>query len=585
MKQVRTVQLLTKEGEEFLAAKNTSVWNIYPRPHMRRESFFSLNGEWDLAICEKETTQIEYNEKITVPFVPQSVLSGIGRRIAPKSILYYKKEFSLPEDFAREGKRVLLHFGAVDQIVSLSINSKPLGEHRGGYDSFCFDVTEYLSEVNILEVEVRDELENMILPYGKQCEKRGGMWYTPISGIWQTVWLEAVPERYIKEIRIVADERGVDVYAEGDGALCGMVEMGHVRYYLKDGHARIDIKEPVFWTPDAPYLYDIAVRVGEDRVESYFAFRTLEIKEQNGKNRLCLNGKPYFFHGLLDQGYFPDGIFLPASPAGYERDITEAKKLGFNMLRKHIKIEPEVFYYYCDKLGMVVFQDMVNNSDYSFVRDTALPTIGIKKFDDKKLHTDPESRAAFLDAMEKTVKRLSFHPSVCYWTIFNEGWGQFDHAAVYEKLKELDGSRFIDSVSGWFLPKKQKELASDVESLHVYFKPIKTNERSADEKPLVLSEFGGYSYKIEGHSFNLDKNYGYRTIKDGKEFEQALKTLYFTEVAPAIEKGLCAAIYTQLSDVEDETNGLLSYDRRVVKISYEAAQSIAERIFAKQGNE
>ena len=578
MKQVRTVQLLTKEGEKFLADKNPMPWNIYPRPHLRRDSFFSLNGEWDIKICENGTNKIE---KITVPFVPESVLSGIGRRIAPKSVLYYKKEFSLPKDFVPENYRVILHFGAVDQIANVSLNSHFLGEHRGGYDAFSFDVTEYLSDVNTLEIEVHDELENGILPYGKQCEKRGGMWYTPISGIWQTVWLEAVPKSYIKDIKIVTDESGADVYVEGDGELCGMVELGYMRYYLKNGHARIEIKDPVFWTPENPHLYEIAVRVGIDRAESYFAFRTLEVKEINGKKRLCLNGKPYFFHGLLDQGYFPDGIFLPADPSGFERDITEAKKLGFNMLRKHIKIEPEIFYYYCDKLGIVVFQDMVNNSDYSFFRDTALPTVGIKSLDDKKMHRDPRSRKTFIDAMEKTVKKLSFHPSICYWTIFNEGWGQFDHAAAYERLKELDGSRFIDSVSGWFLPKKKQELASDVESLHVYFKPVKTTERSAEEKPLVLSEFGGYSYKIEGHSFNLDKNYGYRTIKDAKEFEAALEKLYFEEVAPAIGKGLCAAVYTQLTDVEDETNGLLSYDRKVVKVSYEAAQNIAKKLFGE----
>ena len=575
MKQVRTVQLLTREGEEFLVSKKTIPWNVYPRPHMKRDSFFCLNGEWDIKICENGTDK---TEKITVPFVPESVLSGIGKRTAPNSVLYYRKEFSLPKDFAPENNRVLLHFGAVDQIAEVSINGRVLGEHRGGYDAFSFDVTEYLSDVNTLEVKVIDELENGILPYGKQCEKRGGMWYTPVSGIWQTVWLETVPSNYIKDIRIVTDGSGADVYVEGDGNLCGMVELGYMRYYLKDGHARIEIGDPVFWTPEAPYLYDVAVRVGEDRVESYFAFRTLEIKEYDTIPRLCLNGKPCFFHGLLDQGYFCDGIFLPATPEGFERDITEAKKLGFNMLRKHIKVEPELFYYYCDKLGMIVFQDMVNNSDYSFFRDTALPTVGIKRLDDRKMHCNPESRKAFIESMEKTVKQLSFHPSVCCYTIFNEGWGQFDHASVYERLKKLDDSRFVDSVSGWFTPKKADALASDVESLHIYFKPIKTG-KSVYGKPLVLSEFGGYSYKVEGHSFNLDKNYGYRTFTEQKPFEDALETLYLGEVLPAIKKGLCASVYTQLTDVEDETNGLLTYDRKTVKVPYEIMQGIADKLY------
>ena len=578
-KKSRTLSLLTPEGERFINEKPSVPWNIYPRPHLVRDSFFCLNGEWGLDV--KSGDSLSYSGKVLVPFVPESALSGVEKRFSRGSVLFYSKRFAFSKP---EGdQRVILHFGAVDQIARVRMNSFELGEHAGGYGSFSFDVTDVIREENLIEVEVRDELEKMILPYGKQCEKRGGMWYTPISGIWQSVWIECVPREYIKEISFRTDAHGADLEIAFEGCACDgsvKVSLGDLKrsFEIKDGSARIEIDEPLFWSPEDPNLYDVEIIVGEDRVRSYFALRSLEIREGKSKKRLCLNGSPYFFHGLLDQGYFSDGIFLPASSHGYERDITEAKRLGFNMLRKHIKLEPEIFYHLCDKLGIVVFQDMVNNSDYSFLRDTALPTVGIKKLNDKRLHRDKSTREAFLCAMDETVRRLSFHPSVCYWTIFNEGWGQFDHASAYKRLRKLDDSRFIDSVSGWFLPHKAEELRSDVESLHIYFKPVTLKSLYTD-KPAVLSEFGGYSYKIEGHSFNLDNNYGYRTFTDGREFEDALEKLYLCEVLPAVENGLCAAVYTQLSDVEDETNGLMTYDRQMTKVSVERMKKIAEALY------
>ena len=309
--------------------------------------------------------------------------------------------------------------------------------------------------------------------------------------------------------------------------------------------------------------------------ESYFALRTVSVSTVNGIGRICLNGKPYFFHGLLDQGYFSDGIFLPASPEGFERDILIAKKLGFNMLRKHIKVEPELFYYACDTLGMIVFQDMINCGDYSFIRDTALPTVGFKNKNDKKMHRDPVARGEFIKCMEETVTRLSFHPSVCYWTVFNEGWGQFDHAAAYSRLKELDSSRPVDSVSGWFT--HGKKTVSDVVSPHIYFKDVKLG---MSEKPTVISEFGGYSFKVEGHSFNPVKNYGYGSFSSAEELEKAISSLYLEQVLPAVRDGLCGTVYTQISDVEDETNGLMTYDRQVTKVTEVGMKRIADAIFA-----
>ena len=568
--------LYTPEGERLAKEPMAVPWNEYPRPSMRRESFLCLNGEWDFEVRDGIRLPEAYSEHILVPFVPQSVLSRIGRDIPSGACLCYRKVFSLPEDFCTG--RVLLHFGAVDQIARVYLNGSSLGEHRGGYDGFSFDITDKLSERNTLEVLVTDELSCGILPYGKQCERRGGMWYTPISGIWQTVWLESVPETYIGELSIKCtdDTAYISVSPAEEGKVCLHTEQGDIDFPLRDGKAEIRPSEPVLWSPESPYLYSISVEMGEDSVESYFALRSLEVKEVGGAPRLCLNGEPYFFHGLLDQGYFSDGIFLPASPEGYREDILLAKRLGFNMLRKHIKVEPEIFYYECDRLGIAVFQDMVNNDDYSFIRDTAMPTVGFKHRNDTRMHPRAQSREAFLDAMDKTVLQLSRHPSVCYWTIFNEGWGQFDHRNAYERLRALDDTRFVDSVSGWFTPRQSEKLASDVESLHVYFKPFKMPKRSI--RPIVLSEFGGYAYKVKDHSYNTEKTYGYKLFDTQEMFGEALTALYTEQIVPAVKEGLCATVYTQLSDVEDETNGLVTYDRRVVKVDKESMLSIRKAL-------
>ncbi|MBQ5816240.1 MAG: glycoside hydrolase family 2, partial [Oscillospiraceae bacterium] len=541
-------------------------WAVYPRPQLKRDSFFCLNGDWDFEVTSGEMPE-NFGRKIKVPFPPESALSGIDELFSEKSRLYYKKTFSLPEGFVKE--RVILHFGAVDQICKVYLNGEYIGSHSGGYAPFSFDVTDALKEQNTLIVKVADELSKQVFPYGKQTKRRGGMWYTRVSGIWQTVWLESVSKKHVTSLKVDTSLIGaeISVYGIDEGTVTVKTEGGEIKAELNGGKASISIPEPKLWSPENPYLYEFAVEGEGDRVESYFALRTIEIKEVGGKKRICLNGEPYFFHALLDQGYFPDGIFTPATPEAYKNDILEAKRLGFNTLRKHIKIEPQIFYYYCDKLGMVVFQDMVNNGHYSFLRDTALPTVAVKKMSDKLLHLNKKSREQFVLSMIETVKLLYNHPSICYWTIFNEGWGQFCSDEMYDLLKELDSTRIIDSTSGWF-----KNSKSDVESEHVYFKPYKF--RSSD-KAVVLSEFGGYSFRPEGHIFNLKKAYGYRFFTDRNEFENDLLRLYREEIIPAVKEGLCASVYTQLSDVEDETNGLLSYDRLVCKVDGKKMREIA----------
>ena len=561
MKQEKTIHLYTPEGEGLCGMP----WEVYPRPQMVRDSFFCLNGEW--AFSEGGGAW----ETIRVPFAPESLLSGICRDMGEHPRLVYRKRFARPEGFS-DG-RVLLHFGAVDQVAEVTLNGVYLGRHEGGYEAFFFDVTDALADDNLLEVKVEDNLPDHVLPWGKQRRDRGGMWYTPVSGIWQTVWMERVPEAYVRSLTIKTNALGAVITADGvsDGTVTVTTPEGEKPFALVGGRAEVTLDAPRMWSPEDPYLYRFALVAGEDRVDSYFAIRTLDIREVGGVPRLCLNGKPYFFHGLLDQGYYSDGIYTPATPDGYEKDILAMKALGFNTLRKHIKVEPQQFYYDCDRYGMVVFQDMVNNGDYSFFRDTALPTVGLKRLSDKWLHRDKATREAFVCGMEATVKQLYNHPSICYWTIFNEGWGQFDSENVYHALRALDDSRFIDTASGWF-----SGAASDVDSEHVYFKPVKLKHA---DKPMVLSEFGGYSYKPEGHVFNPYKTYGYRFFKEQRAFEDALVSLYENEIIPAVKKGLCATVYTQVSDVEDETNGLLSYDRRVTKVDPARMQALAEKIY------
>ena len=558
-----TERLLTPQGEALLESK-ALPWQCHPRPQCKRSRWLNLNGSWDFSAPD-------YEGSITLPFCPESRLSGVERHFPEGCDLFYRRSVTLPEDW--QGGRVLLHIDAADQHLSCWVNGKAVGRHRGGYDNILFDITDFL-EGNVADLKLicRDDLKDTSLPYGKQVlpEKRGGMWYTPVSGIWQSVWLEWVPETYVQKLHI--ENRGVSVTITTEPALDGQITVKELgQFPLENGRAVISPKEPHLWSPEDPYLYEFTLEAGQDRIESYFALRSLETKTVNGYPRLCLNGKPYFFHGLLDQGYWPEGLLTPPAPESYEYDILAMKKLGFNTLRKHIKVEMEHFYYLCDKLGMVVFQDMVNNSHYSFFKDTALPTVGLQKCNDRRKHRDPVSRTNFLLSMEAVTLQLKNHPCILYWTIFNEGWGQFDSDAVYEQFLALDDSRWIDSTSGWFRRRK-----TQVDSRHVYFRKVKL---SGDGKtPLVLSEFGGKTYKAEGHVFNPEKSYGYGGCQTPEALTQALISLYRDEILPCVKKGLCAAIYTQVSDVEDEINGLVTYDRRVEKVDAQDLLPLAEAL-------
>ncbi len=536
-------------------------YSDYPRMQLRRDSYLCLNGKWQFVIKKSGGTVFE--DEITVPFPVESRLSGVMRSIEKNDRLYYTRSFTIDKDFIKD--RVILHFGAVDQVCHVFINGIPAGKHKGGYTPFSFDITDMLTigENHIL-VEASDPLDTD-LPYGKQRKKRGGMWYTPTSGIWQTVWMESVPKDAIVSIRIKTTLTEATIEVEG-GSTENILYFAGKNYPFTGSTITVSPENPEPWSPENPRLYDFSISSGTDSVSSYFALRTVSVKD----NQILLNGKPYFFHGVLDQGYFSDGLYLPATPEGYVNDILKMKELGFNTLRKHIKVEPDLFYYYCDKYGMIVFQDFVNSGRYNFLIDTALPTIGLKKGVNHRANA--HRRKHFEACAKETIELLYSHPCVCYYTIFNEGWGQYDADSMYTMFKKLDDSRIFDTTSGWF-----KTNLSDIESEHVYFKPIKMQKTS---RPLVLSEFGGYSLKIKEHSFNLSKTYGYRLFTDKERFTLAMEKLYLDELVPAIKNaGLCATVLTQLSDVEDETNGLLTYDRQIVKIDTARMNSLSQQLF------
>ncbi len=562
-KKIRTVELTTP-----FESVSGSAWEEYPRPQMKRDSYMPLCGEWDLSV-KKDGKEASLGA-IKVPFVPESRISGIKRTLEKGEKFVYRKAFSLPEGFNKG--RVVLHFGAVDQIARVSLNGEYIGEHIGGYLPFEFDITDSLTVgENLLYVEVTDDLDRD-LAYGKQRKKRGGMWYTPISGIWQSVWLESVPESYISSLRITPTIDSITIETVGgetEKTLTIYTENGEREYKYSGDSITLALDNPHLWSPEDPYLYAFTLSDGADKIESYFALRTVTVQKVGKHSYICLNGKPYFFHGLLDQGYYSDGVYLPATPEGFKWDILKMKELGFNTLRKHIKIEPELFYYYCDKYGMIVFQDMVNSGGYSWLIDTALPNIGIKRGFTHRANA--RRRRQFESDSEATVDLLYNHPSVCYYTIFNEGWGQYDADENYRRLNVYDPSRIWDTTSGWFA-----EMESDVVSEHIYFKRIAL--KGQPERPIVLSEFGGFSCRIDGHCFNLDKNYGYTSYNGVKEFEDALVRLYENEVIPAIGCGLCAAVLTQVSDIEDETNGLVTYDRQVVKVGAERMSVLADKL-------
>lgn len=553
----------------------------YPRPQMRRDDFLILNGVWQYAVTKDNQEPEKYDGEILVPFSPECELSGVMRALLPDETLWYRRKIVFPKNW--QNRRILLHFGAVDQTAEVFLNGHPLGSHTGGYTAFSFDITPYLAGENILTVRVRDVSDTSYHSRGKQKTKRGGIWYTPQSGIWQTVWAEPVPERYVERLKIVSlfDESAVEVtaYAAGGEALpCSLRRAEQTVHGTAGTPMRLTLKSFAPWSPEQPELYDFEVTAGGDTVKSYFAMRKFSVeKDAEGVPRLFLNNKPYFHNGVLDQSYWPDGLYTAPSDEAMVSDILAIKEMGFNTLRKHIKIEPMRWYYHCDRLGMLVWQDMPNGGgNYSpFV--ISAPAFAAVRISDGPKHyklfarESAEGRGQYAAELHEMVGQLINCPCIAMWVPFNEGWGQFDAAAAMEKIRALDTTRTVDHASGW-----HDQGVGAVKSLHVYFRPYRF-KRDRKGRAVLLSEFGGYNLRVDGHCFN-EKDFGYKRFASAKELLAAFTALYENEIIPAKQKGLSAAIYTQLSDVEDELNGLLTYDRAVEKMSRGKVRSIMEKL-------
>lgn len=568
--------LMTPWGEHL---DENCILTEYPRPQMRRDSYLNLNGRWEYAITDSDELPRRWDGTILVPFSPESALSGVGRSLQPGQTLWYRREVIVPQGFIPADGRLLLHFGAVDQEAAVYWNGRLLGRHMGGYNAFTLDATDALGPRNSLVVRVHDDTDASFHSRGKQKTRRGGIWYTPQSGIWQTVWMEAVPRHYIESLRIVPlfDQSAVEVMVRCSQPLqCEATVDGRTVPFTSGEPARIPMPDFRAWSPEDPYLYDLSVTLGEDRVESYFGMRKMEVRaDRGGVKRLFLNGEPYFQSGLLDQGYWPDGLYTAPSDEALIYDIQTAKAMGFNLLRKHIKVEPMRWYYHCDRLGMLVWQDMPSGGGkYRFSTITLPLVTGIHRRDNHYrafARASSQGRGEYMDELEEMVGQLFNAPSVVLWVPFNEGWGQFDSTFVMERLRALDPTRPVDPASGW-----HDQGAGELRSLHVYFKPFRFR-RDRRGRALALSEFGGYNLRVDGHCFN-QKDYGYRRLPDAAALWRDFSRLYEREVLPAVPKGLCASVYTQLSDVEDELNGLMTYDRRVVKLDADEVRELNERL-------
>lgn len=536
----------------------------YPRPQMVRDSYINLNGIWRYAITKENKLPSEFDGEILVPFSPEAPLSGAGRQLQPNEYLWYQR--SLPVDSAAfaEGRHLILHFGAVDYLCTLTVNGKEVLTHEGGYLPFEADITLFLqSEGNVLVLKVQDFTEEKSQARGKQSLKRGGIFYTAQSGIWQSVWMEWVSPSYIKKLNVQADydTRKVTVHA-----------LLHVDSLDRDVTVSKEHTVPLAdfhpWTPESPYLYDLEISYKNDKVKSYFAFRSYTIEKRDGIPRFCLNHKPYFLMGVLDQGYWPDGLYTAPSDEALIYDITVMKEMGFNMLRKHIKVESARWYYHCDRLGMIVCQDMVNGgSAYHMPVISYLPTLFPRLSSHlKDTHAaalsreDKKARVQWEKECMEMIDTLSFFPSIAIWCLFNEGWGQFDTVRLTALVRAKDQSRLIDSASGWF-----DQNCGDFISVHNYFRPLSVPVKKWGERAFFLSEYGGYACHLNAHS-SVERVFGYKRYDTLAQLREAYRELIQKSLLPLQKQGLSGAVYTQLSDVEEEVNGILTYDRKINKL-------------------
>ena len=550
----------------------------YPRPQLQRKSYINLNGQWDYRIINGKG-QVCSSGSILVPFSPETKLSGTDMHILlPEETLEYTKVFEI--DKVKKSKHLLLHFGAVDQVAHVSLNGINLGSHEGGFTAFTFDITDYVVEGNNeLKVKVRDYTDRIGYARGKQSIEPSGMWYTAQSGIWQTVWMEWVPDAFVTDLKINPDIDGnklnmIIKVSEMKGHLdISSSNQDLIKEYrvnnIKDDklYVTIELNQYQLWSPEDPVLYFLNISYGKDSFSTYFAMRHFGVaRDEKGIPRLTLNHKPYFMNGILDQGYYPESLMTPPSDAAMINDIETIKSLGFNMIRKHCKIEPMRWYFHCDRLGMIVWQDIVNGgTKYDMNMICNIPTV-VRPFgnakDKNRLflrftgRNTEKSKEVWFKECKEMMHQLYNVPSLGQWCLFNEGWGQFDATGCLYFAKEIDDTRPIDAASGWF-----HEGCGDVFSEHVYFEELKVKR---NRRPYVISEYGGYSLKVGTH-VKRDAVYGYKKYQQQHELQNAYDEL-MAKIKSLQEEGLSAAVFTQATDIEDEVNGLMTYDRKVQKL-------------------
>ena len=545
-----------------------------------------LNGEWEFSLSKEKAFPKAYENKILVPFAVETNLSGITKRVAKDDFLHYRRTFDVPSGM--EIMDGILHFDAVDQIADVFVNGELVAHHEGGYLPFSALLKNLKPSGNVLEVLVTDDTDSEIYPRAKQMNKNGGIWYTPTSGIWQSVWIEFAPQNRFEKFRLYPrfDKKLLEIKAQFSGEVLKaeafvsyrgkVVAHGH---FDECGVLILDLAADFYpWSPEEPNLYDLELIAGENHIYSYFTMRKFGSVMHKGHLVLALNNKPYFATGVLDQGYWPESGLTGPSDQSLIDDVKLLKKMGFNMVRKHIKIEPMRWYYHCDRLGLLVMQDFITGgAPYKKILINLRPFIEFN-FNDKlpRIHKllgrgNPLSRQKFLEDMPSIVDHLFNVPSLYCWVIFNEGWGQFDTASTYEAMLKLDDSRTIDANSGWY-----DQKVGDYSSRHIYFRKVRI--RNDKVRMLSLSEFGGYSCKTPGHMFD-EKSFGYKEYKTVAALNEGMKKLYETEIVPLMkEEGLCTTVYTQLTDVEQEINGLVTYDRKVTKIDPDLMRSLNEQL-------
>ncbi len=577
-------KIMTSWGEKITPE---NAWRDYPRPQLKRSEWQNLNGLWDYAIVAKESKQpVGFQGKILVPYAAESALSGVGKPVLPEDRLWYRRNFEIPQNW--KGQDILLHFDAVDWESSVWLNGKFVGIHKGGSTSFSFDITGFLKkEVQELVVSVWDPTDAGSQARGKQVLDPRGIWYTPVTGIWQTVWLEPVGKTAIKSVYPVSDiDNGkVTLKTELNGAKGGeelairVLKNGKLIAEKKSGWANevtVDIASPELWSPDSPELYQLELTLYRknqllDKVGSYFAMRKVStIKDEQGFQRVQLNNKSIFQYGTLDQGWWPDGLLTPPSAEAMRYDMEVLKSMGFNMIRKHIKVEPALYYYYADSLGLLVWQDMVSGFE------TAKKSEQHVNWNAGNDWVRPEESAKqFEYELKSMIDQLKFFPSIVTWVIFNEGWGQYDTRRIVDWSMDYDKTRIINGVSGW-----TDRNAPMMRDAHQYPGPGMEPAELNAGRVIVLGEFGGLGLPVENHLWNPNmRNWGYRTYVSvpelTKEYIKLMHNLY-----PLRHKGLSAAVYTQTTDVEGEVNGLITYDRKVIKMDPEMLKILHAPLYA-----